>query len=90
MRCGLLARKKKERKFQVPDLLLNEAKIEMLANREIIIDGCKGVVEYGDNLIKLNIGELTLGIAGDDMIIESFDSGIAVIRGRFAEINFVS
>ncbi len=85
-----MARKKKERKHSVPDLILNEAKIEMLSNREIIVDGCKGVVEYGENLIKLNIGELTLSLAGDEMLIESFDSGVAVIRGKFAEISFVS
>ena len=85
-----MARKKKERKLQIPDLHLNDAKIEMLGNREIIIDGCKGVLEYGENTIKLNIGELALCLVGTDMVIESFDSGVAIIRGRFAEINFVS
>ena len=85
-----MARKKKERKRVIPDLYLNEAKIEMLSNREIIVDGCKGVIEYGENFIKLNIGELTLDIVGQNLIIESFDGGIAIIRGRFGEINFIS
>lgn len=85
-----MARKKKERKNVIPDLHLNEAKIEMLSNREIIVDGCKGVIEYGENFIKLNIGELTLDVVGQDLIIESFDGGVAIIRGRFAEINFIS
>ncbi len=85
-----MARKKKERKLQLPDVILNEAKIEMIGNREIIVDGCKGVIEYGENLIKLNIGELVLCLVGDNMIIESFDGGVAVIRGKFAEISFVS
>jgi len=85
-----VARKKKERKLQLPDVILNEAKIEMISNREIIVDGCKGVVEYGENLIKLNIGELVLCLVGDNMIIESFDNGVAIIRGKFAEISFVS
>ena len=85
-----MARKKKERKLQLPDVILNEAKIEMISNRDIIVDGCKGVVEYGENLIKLNIGELVLCLVGDNMIIDSFDSGVAIIRGKFAEISFVS
>lgn len=84
-----MARKKKERKSPIPDLHLNEAKIEMLSNREIIIDGCKGVVEYGENLIMLNIGELSLGISGDEMVIDSFDSGVAIIHGKFIEIKFI-
>ena len=85
-----MARKKKERKTVVPDLHLNEAKIEMLSNREIIVDGCKGVVEYGENFIKLNIGELSLDVAGIDLVIESFDGGVAIIRGKFTDINFFS
>ncbi len=89
----LLARRNKEKKQKsrvpLPDILLNEAKIEMLSNREIIVDGCKGVVEYGENLIKLNIGELTLSLVGDEMLIESFDGGVVVVRGKFAEISFV-
>lgn len=85
-----MARKKKERKLQIPELYLNEAKIEMLGNREIIIDGCKGVIEYDENTIKLNIGDLALCLVGTDMVIESFDSGVAIIRGRFAEIDFIS
>ena len=85
-----MARKKKERKSRVPDLHLNEAKIEMLSNGEIIVDGCKGVIEYGENFIKLNIGELTLDVVGIDLIIESFDGGIAIIRGKLTEINFIS
>ena len=85
-----MARKKKERKSPIPDLHFNEAKIEMLGNREIIIDGCKGVIEYDENLIKLNIGELSLGLMGDEMVIESFDGGVAIIRVKIIEINFIS
>lgn len=85
-------RKNKEKnqrsRVKLPDLTLSGAKIEMLSNREIIIDGCKGVLDYGENQIKLNIGELTLSVAGDEMLVESFDSGVAVIRGRFSEISF--
>ena len=85
-----MSRKKKDKKVKSPDLLLHEAKIEMLSNREIIVDGCKGVVEYGENIIKLNIGEITLCLLGDSMVIDSFDGEVAVIRGKFAEISFAS
>ncbi len=85
-----MARKKKERKSPIPNLHFNEAKIEMLGNREIIVDGCKGVVEYTENFIKLSIGELSLGLSGDEMVIESFDGGVVIIRGKIVEINFVS
>jgi len=86
-----VARKRKEKKiFRLPEEILNVPKIEMLGNKELIIDGCKGVVEYGENLIKLNTGELVMSIEGDELLIKSFDSEIAVISGIFAVITFVS
>ena len=86
-----MARKRKEKKiFRLPDEFLNVPKIEMLGNKELIIDGCKGVVEYGENLIKLNTGELVMSIEGDELLIKSFDSEIAVISGIVFGITFVS
>ncbi len=89
-----MPRKKKKTsekpRIPLPEALSNEPKIEMLGNREIIVDGCKGVVEYGENLIKLNTGEYVLSILGDELVIKSFDGSVAVIGGKIAEITFVS
>ena len=81
---------KKQNKFTVPSIISDEPKIEMLGNREIIIDGCKGIVEYEENLIKLSLGDTLLSLAGDALVIVSFDSSIAVINGQICEISFVS
>ena len=71
--------KEKKTKFQLSQMFVNEPKIEMSGNREIIVDGCKGVVEYSEDLIKLNLGEVVLTLSGDGLVINSFDSSIAVI-----------
>lgn len=81
---------KEKPRIPLPEVLNNEPKIEMLGNREIIVDGCKGVVEYGENLIKLNTGEYVLSVLGDGLVIKSFDGSVAVISGKIAEITFVS
>ncbi len=89
-----MPRKKKKTiekpKIPLPEALSDQPKIEMLGNREIIVDGCRGIAEYGENLIKLNTGEYVLSIIGDEMVIKSFDSSVAVISGKIAEITFVS
>ena len=77
-------------RIPLPEALNNEPKIEMLGNREIIVDGAKGVVEYGENLIKLNTVEYVLFILGDELVIKSFDGSVAVVSGKIAEITFVS
>ncbi len=86
-----MAQKKGQyKKKLLSEIFQDEPKIEMLGNREIIIDGCKGVVEYDENIIKLSLGETVLSLLGDGLIIKSFDNDIAVICGQISEISFVS
>lgn len=92
-RCIFLSHKKKSKEkkhLPLPDLLSNEPRLETLGNREIIVEGCKGIAEYGENLIKLNTGALIMGFSGEDLLIQSFDNGVAVIKGVIAEITFVT
>lgn len=83
-------RDKNQAKRIVTDLFADEPKIEMLGNREMIIDGCKGVVEYDETIIKLSLGEYVLSLSGDNLLINSFDNSVAVISGQICEISFVS
>ncbi len=89
-----MSQKRKEKK-SVKDSFLSEffadePKIEMLGNRELIIDGCKGIVEYGENLIKLSLGESAVSICGNNLVITSFDRRVAIINGKIGEISFIS
>ncbi len=88
-----MARKKEKNKLTknyVSEIFIDEPKIEMLGNREMIVDGCKGVVEYGEMLIKLSLGNNVLSLSGDNLVIKSFDSSVAVISGQICDISFVS
>lgn len=88
-----MARKKEKNQLKknlVSEFFADEPKIEMLGNREMIVDGCKGVVEYNETLIKLSLGESVLSLSGDNLIIKSFDSSVAVISGQICDISFVS
>lgn len=88
-----MARKKEKNQLKknlVSEFFVDEPKIEMLGNREMIVDGCKGVVEYNETLIKLSLGESVLSLSGDNLIIKSFDSSVAVISGQICDISFVS
>ena len=88
-----MARKNDKKQLKnkiVSEFFVDEPKIEMLGNREMIVDGCKGVVEYGEMLIKLSLGENVLSLSGDNLVIKSFDSSVAVITGQICGISFVS
>lgn len=70
------------------DTVSGYAHIEMSGNREMIIEGCKGVLEYSDCMIALNTGKLTVRLCGCDMTILSMQGSQAVIKGIITCVEF--
>lgn len=70
------------------EILSDEPRIEIIGNREIIIDGCRGVVEYDENSIKLCLNKSILTLTGDRLVINSFDGYMAIISGVIFDISF--
>lgn len=70
--------------------LPNMAHIELLGNREAIVDGCKGVLEYDENVVRLHTGKITLRFTGSDLSIKSLTADQAIIEGIILNIEFLS
>lgn len=70
------------------DAVSDYAHIELSGNREAIIEGCIGVLEYSDNAIALNTGKLTVRICGCELTIVSMQNGQAVIKGIITCVDY--
>jgi sporulation protein YqfC len=70
------------------DAVSGYAHIEISGNREVIVDGCQGVIEYGDTAIVLNTGRLNLRVCGCDLTIVSMLNSQTVIRGRITGVDY--
>lgn len=62
--------------------------IELISNKEAIIDGIKGVLEYDETLVKLNIGRGTVEFWGSDMELLSLDESELCIKGQITKLEF--
>ena len=62
--------------------------IKICSNKEASVDGCKGVVDYYENLIKLRISGGTVTFTGTELCITSFTSTTAVVSGKLQNIEF--
>ncbi len=62
--------------------------IEAEGNREISVDGCRGILEYGQDRIKLNAGSLIIAFYGDNLEIKVYSDIQTVIAGSIASIEF--
>lgn len=75
--------------FQMSDDPFSKlAQITLKGNREIIIDGCQGIIEYSDCLISINIGKSTLRLIGFDFSISDYSESNIMVRGVIKNIEF--
>ena len=70
------------------DAVSGYAHIEISGNREVIVEGCQGVLEYGECSISLNTGRLNVRVNGCELTIISMQNGQAVIKGIITGVDY--
>lgn len=77
--------------FDLPKTVLpGMANIELSGNREAIVDGCGGIVQYDDEVIKLSAGKLVVCFYGNRLTIRTLTTDQAVIEGEIVSIQFLT
>lgn len=75
--------------LQIPQMVnRGTAYIELSGNNEAIIEGCKGVLEYSDDSIHLNIGKNGVRFSGTDLVIKTYFNEQVIIEGYILTIDF--
>ncbi len=62
--------------------------IRICGNNEASVDGCKGVIDYYEDLIKLRIAGGSVTFMGSGLCITAFGESSAVISGNLQNIEF--
>ncbi len=64
------------------------AHINFFGNRQVLVDGCRSVVEYTDEVVCLNLGKSVLKINGENIKITSYNDLEILINGKFISVEF--
>lgn len=72
-----------------PSALAGVSQIEIAGNREAVIDGCQGILEYDENTIKLTTGKMSVKFTGRGLQIKVLTRDSAVIDGFISNIEFI-
>lgn len=62
--------------------------IEFFGGCEVVIDGCRGILEYGNEAIKLNIGKGTIVFSGKELTMGYMANDSVQIKGRITSMEF--
>ncbi len=84
-------KKKKEKLtlFGVGELSASSGpEIQLTSNKSASVEGCKGVVDYYDSLVKLKIQNGTVCFYGHSLVIVSLTDTNAEIKGEIDKVEF--
>ncbi len=70
--------------------LLKHSDIQITDNRELTLDGCQRVVEYGENNIVLELPTVGISVVGMMLSMKNFSVGGIVINGEIHSVTFIS
>lgn len=77
------------RAIELPaDVYTGMAHLELSGNRELIVDGCRGVLEYDEDVIRLNIGKGSVRVTGRGLSIRTLTAESAVVEGYILAVEF--
>ncbi len=62
--------------------------IELLGNREAVVNSCEGILEYSDSRIKINMGKNDVLFSGSDLCIKEYGTAHATITGEIMTVEF--
>ena len=83
--------KKFTEEMQIPESAITDSfKIEFRGNSDIIIEGCKGIIDYEETKISLNLGKMIVRFGGAELEISSFFEEQAIIKGTVVTMDFSS
>lgn len=64
------------------------SQICLSGNREAVLDGCKGVLEYEPELIRLNLGDKVLQFTGRNLQIKCMSGENVILEGYIISVSF--
>lgn len=75
-------------KNKLPLELTNSSVMEICSDRQITIDGCKGIVEYSDFMVRIKTSGGVVSICGRRLNIKYLSINSVVIEGKLLKLEF--
>ena len=80
-----------EEVLELPEGALgNCVRLEMAGNRRVVIEGCRGIQEYEEGLIRLSTTSGTIRFMGRGLVMNCLTEDCAVITGFLLSVEFLS
>ena len=80
-----------EETFELPSGALTQAvHLEISGNHRAVVEGCRGILEYEEGVIRLNTGSGVLRFTGTNLSMSCMTEDSAVVVGTILSLEFLS
>lgn len=62
--------------------------IEFRSNRSVVVEGCRGILEYDDCIIRVSTGRMNLRFEGRNLEVVSMSTDAIAIEGFILSLSF--
>lgn len=77
------------RMFELPpDMLGNKPKVTAVGRGEVLIENFKGIMDFGDGMVRINTGNGVIRITGSSITIREITSEAIIIGGKISNIDY--
>lgn len=63
--------------------------LQFSSNREVTLDGCKGILEYRSEVIRINTSKMVVAFNGRGLNIKCLTATSVVITGYITSVEFI-
>lgn len=72
------------------ELIVESSRIILQSNREAVVEGCLGIVQYTEEFIQLQMKKMQVKFYGRNLSINCFNTENVLITGEFQRIEYLS
>ncbi len=62
------------------------SQIQITGNSQVLVDGCKKILEYNDIFVKVQTAELIVQIWGSELSVNDFGSDVIYVHGNIQSV----
>lgn len=79
------------RALDIPEGVLSGfSQISLSGNREAVVEGCAGVLEYDSETVKLSLGKMMVQFAGRGLQIKCMTGESVIVEGYISRLEFLT
>lgn len=82
---------KAARAVELPiDFVAGMVHFDFSGNREVVVEGCQGVLEYDENIVYIDTGKMKVRFLGRDLILRNYVDKSITVSGFINSVEFLT